>query len=235
MSAAKVFTFATTEEAYDSTQCRADIRHGDIVLVPSANVAGVLYRAWPTAVTAEHGELHGGWDESEMTAENCQWFRGKAREVRAAYVDWVMGNVHGSRAKVNTIASAFRWDRIALSDFAAFIREGRRLEVIYDGNEIADASDGTGSTSGQVEVVLGWLAESPASENVPVEVSDIAPLGDVEPYRVLVAEHEHGWGPMGDGSRLHFLMTQFPGLPVADGRAIVAAIRAGDDVANGES
>ncbi|MHA4819343.1 hypothetical protein ACXZ65_33895 [Streptomyces aculeolatus] len=50
--------FASTGEAYDDTQCREDIRDGDVLIVEAEQVVGILVRAWPAAITAERGELH---------------------------------------------------------------------------------------------------------------------------------------------------------------------------------
>lgn len=59
MSQPTVHRFSDTGTAYDATQTDDKIRHGDVVLIKSAHVVGVLLLAWPTAVTVDHGELHG--------------------------------------------------------------------------------------------------------------------------------------------------------------------------------
>lgn len=51
-------TFDSSAEAYDATQCRDDIRDGDVLLVPSEGIVAILRGAWPVALTAAHGELH---------------------------------------------------------------------------------------------------------------------------------------------------------------------------------
>ncbi|MEU8989987.1 hypothetical protein AB0C98_26750 [Streptomyces sp. NPDC048558] len=53
-----VHRFDSTEEAYNATQCRDDIRDGDVLVVEGEGVVGFLRCAWPAAITAEHGELH---------------------------------------------------------------------------------------------------------------------------------------------------------------------------------
>ncbi|MBH0778787.1 hypothetical protein [Nocardia bovistercoris] len=53
-----IHVFATSAEAYDASQCHDDIVDGDILLVPSEEIAGWLSGAWPIAVTCEHGEFH---------------------------------------------------------------------------------------------------------------------------------------------------------------------------------
>ncbi|ATI36391.1 hypothetical protein CPI83_29780 (plasmid) [Rhodococcus sp. H-CA8f] len=54
-----VWVFDTTGGGYDATQVRDEIEDGDILLVPSENVAGYLHQAWPMAVTEDRGEFHG--------------------------------------------------------------------------------------------------------------------------------------------------------------------------------
>lgn len=46
-----VWVFNSTDGAYNTTQVDDRISDGDILLVPSENVAGWLERAWPTAAT----------------------------------------------------------------------------------------------------------------------------------------------------------------------------------------
>ncbi|NGO67864.1 hypothetical protein [Streptomyces boncukensis] len=51
-------TFDSSAEAYDASQCRDDIRDGDVLVVPSEGIVAILNRAWPAALTTAHGELH---------------------------------------------------------------------------------------------------------------------------------------------------------------------------------
>jgi hypothetical protein len=53
-----VHTFATSQEAYDASQTRDEIRDGDVLSVPSEQVVGVLVEAWPVAITAQRGSFH---------------------------------------------------------------------------------------------------------------------------------------------------------------------------------
>jgi hypothetical protein len=88
------FEFDNTQTAYDSTQCRDDIKHGDVLVIGHEGVVGLLNAAWPMAVTVAHGELHGVKDGStwaeiiESMSDNRQaqqWFRaGLAEAVRLA-------------------------------------------------------------------------------------------------------------------------------------------------------
>ncbi|MFG3118685.1 hypothetical protein ACGF4C_30480 [Streptomyces sp. NPDC048197] len=52
-----VHHFGSTGEAYDATQCRDDIRDGDVLVIEREKVVGFLRSAWPGAITAAHGEL----------------------------------------------------------------------------------------------------------------------------------------------------------------------------------
>ncbi|MET7495087.1 hypothetical protein [Streptomyces sp900116325] len=54
-----VHRFDDTIEAYDATQCRDDIRDGDVLVVESEKVVGLLVEAWPIAITEVSGEFHG--------------------------------------------------------------------------------------------------------------------------------------------------------------------------------
>lgn len=49
----------TTAGAYDATQCRDDIRDGDVLVVKAEGVVGFLAAAWPVAITEARGEFHG--------------------------------------------------------------------------------------------------------------------------------------------------------------------------------
>ncbi|MEU9050100.1 hypothetical protein AB0D37_06805 [Streptomyces sp. NPDC048384] len=57
MSGPAVHHFQDTTEAYDATQCREDIRDGDVLVIESENVVGLSW-TWPFALTDAHGELH---------------------------------------------------------------------------------------------------------------------------------------------------------------------------------
>jgi hypothetical protein len=65
-----IHRFDNTGDAYDETQYRDDIRDGDVLVVESEGVVGILYEAWPTAVTSEAGHFHrlkdgATWEELE--------------------------------------------------------------------------------------------------------------------------------------------------------------------------
>lgn len=54
----RTHTFGSSAEAYDASQCRDDIRDGDVLVIPSEGIVAILNRAWPAALTTAHGELH---------------------------------------------------------------------------------------------------------------------------------------------------------------------------------
>lgn len=54
----KVHTFDSTSEAYNASQTDDNIKDGDVLSVPSEGIHGVLVKAWPVAVTADHGAFH---------------------------------------------------------------------------------------------------------------------------------------------------------------------------------
>lgn len=51
--------FDSTATAYDASQCSADLRSGDVLVVEDEQAVAFIYDAWPVAVTAAHGEFHG--------------------------------------------------------------------------------------------------------------------------------------------------------------------------------
>ena len=53
-----VHIFASSDEAYDASQCRDDIHDGDILVIPCEGVAGWLDKAWPIAATRNVGAFH---------------------------------------------------------------------------------------------------------------------------------------------------------------------------------
>jgi len=64
-----VHTFSCDSgNAYDLTQCREAIKHGDVLVIPDEQVIGVLDQAWPVAVTVEHGSLDRLVEGTALTA-----------------------------------------------------------------------------------------------------------------------------------------------------------------------
>ncbi|WP_280273413.1 hypothetical protein [Nocardia wallacei] len=53
-----VHIFASSDEAYDRSQCDDQIADGDILVIPSEGVAGWLDKAWPVAATRNVGAFH---------------------------------------------------------------------------------------------------------------------------------------------------------------------------------
>ena len=54
----RVWTFDSSADAYDMTQCDDDLKTGDVLLIPSEKVVGIS-DCWPMAVTKKAGHLHG--------------------------------------------------------------------------------------------------------------------------------------------------------------------------------
>ena len=56
----KVYTFDSTEDAYDTSQTNDAIHDGDIFFIPSEAVVGIMYQAWPVAIfyKKEPGQFH---------------------------------------------------------------------------------------------------------------------------------------------------------------------------------
>lgn len=50
--------YASTEEAYDASQCSEDTRAGDVLVVEAEQAVAFLWKAWPCAVTVAHGQFH---------------------------------------------------------------------------------------------------------------------------------------------------------------------------------
>lgn len=54
----RVHEFVTSGAAYNETQCNDAITDGDVLVIESEKVVGILYDvAWPVAITQAHGEL----------------------------------------------------------------------------------------------------------------------------------------------------------------------------------
>lgn len=52
-----IWTFGSTGEAYDATQCDERIKNGDVLWVPSEGVVAIA-DTWPIALTEKHGQLY---------------------------------------------------------------------------------------------------------------------------------------------------------------------------------
>ncbi|MFB6846221.1 hypothetical protein ACFCXS_15350 [Streptomyces sp. NPDC056373] len=70
--------FASTEEAYDASQCAAEIRNGDVLVVEDEQAVAFMHDAWPVAVTTAHGEFHG-----DGTAPTVEAARGASARAAA--------------------------------------------------------------------------------------------------------------------------------------------------------
>jgi hypothetical protein len=55
----RVHVYNTTSYAYDETQTNGEILDGDVIVAEGEGAVAILDRAWPFAITEEHGEFHG--------------------------------------------------------------------------------------------------------------------------------------------------------------------------------
>lgn len=69
----RVHTFTDSRTAYDHTQHRNNIHDGDILHIPSENIAGFLMQAWPVAVSPNKGELHGLTDPTNLVIDGVDY------------------------------------------------------------------------------------------------------------------------------------------------------------------
>lgn len=64
----RVHVFGSTGAAYDASQTSEEISDGDVLVVESERVVGIMVEAWPIAVTRQSGEFHVLGDDAEWTA-----------------------------------------------------------------------------------------------------------------------------------------------------------------------
>lgn len=79
----KIHVFDSSTEAYDAAQCNDNIEEGDVLVVPSEDIAGFLYRARPVAITQATGSFHTA-DPKMYDNEDAIYLR--AREVAEGIV-----------------------------------------------------------------------------------------------------------------------------------------------------
>jgi hypothetical protein len=63
-----IHEFYNTGQAYDASQCRDDIKDGDILIVPNEGAIAILCAAWPTAITNDTAGEH-----FHQTTEDFSW------------------------------------------------------------------------------------------------------------------------------------------------------------------
>lgn len=69
-----IWYYDTSAEAYDDAMCNERIKNGDILVAFDDGVVGYLVEAWPTAVTAKHGQFHQWKDDVDpLTHEDGKW------------------------------------------------------------------------------------------------------------------------------------------------------------------
>lgn len=62
-----IHRFESSGDAYDATQTDETINDGDVLVVESERVVGFLVKAWPVAVTPEHGAFHSLAPDADIT------------------------------------------------------------------------------------------------------------------------------------------------------------------------
>jgi len=63
-----VHQFNSTGEAYDASQTSDHIKDGDVLVIGREQIVGVLFEAWPCAVTDNHGAFHQLAPDTDITA-----------------------------------------------------------------------------------------------------------------------------------------------------------------------
>lgn len=66
--AVSVHHFESSGEAYDASQCYDEIKDGDVLVIKSERVVGVLHKAWPVALTPNFGKFHRTQDGLPITS-----------------------------------------------------------------------------------------------------------------------------------------------------------------------
>lgn len=86
--------FASTVDAYNETQWNDEIRSGDVLVIKSEGVIGILDQAWPAAVTVAHGELH-TWNLSAHLIRGGEYRAGLALALdRARELGFAINPLH---------------------------------------------------------------------------------------------------------------------------------------------
>lgn len=66
-----VHYFDSSGEAYDASQCYDNIHDGDVLVVKSEKVVGILVEAWPVAITPNFGEFHVPVEDWDWSSVQC--------------------------------------------------------------------------------------------------------------------------------------------------------------------
>lgn len=102
---AVIHHFTSSSEAYDATQCDAQVRTGDALLIAQEGIVGLAW-TWPVAVTAEAGDLHELTDADTCAPANiiqdAGWTDGQlqsaaeiARQLGLPLAGWVQESLGG--------------------------------------------------------------------------------------------------------------------------------------------
>lgn len=95
----RVHIFHSSAEGYDYSQQFGAIRDNDILLVPSENIKGFMFKAWPVAISPEYGEFHTAediegpyWDAHRLVISLAKGERPEFLDLKNDWVyDWRNG------------------------------------------------------------------------------------------------------------------------------------------------
>lgn len=108
--------FATSGDAYNSSQTDEDIRDGDVLLVPSEGRAAVLVQAWPTFVF--------GTPDPESPVFH----------MLDDHTDWIQfdgGKYHGAAVVATALATAELLTAAGLPSFSSHVSEMNTIARLY--------------------------------------------------------------------------------------------------------
>jgi hypothetical protein len=92
----KVWFFACDSgRAYDITQTNEDIKDGDALVVLNEGIVGIMYKAWPTALTNEKGQFHQLGATWGGSPEEAEYVESVGRADWFIKVDWYQGVENG--------------------------------------------------------------------------------------------------------------------------------------------
>ncbi|XVU24283.1 hypothetical protein ACQPZJ_44820 [Actinoplanes sp. CA-054009] len=223
----RVWTFPSTEQAYtavNTAHTPDDVRTGDILHVPEEQVVGFAHQAWPVAVTAISGDLHGG-DLIALAGT------GYARSIRTARE---LARTHGYQLASVAVemtqdtfapyAAEIAGCRCALcnaftdaSTDEAFPGGQALLEALLDGQHVPAlvASDAVSDTAVIAPTSAAGQAPSPTRNRLPSQASSPPPPANgarplVEPRQGESGQPQAGSVPAAEPAQGDLLNPQHP-------------------------
>lgn len=161
-----VHKFDSTEDAYNRTQCGDDIRDGDVLVVEGEGVVGFLRSAWPAAITAERGELH-GIEGDPRTLDDGQYVASiEAAEEIAREQGFALATEQRLDAVEVEVAEQFARTARAVDavEYAeqveAAVETVEDAEALYAAQLVTEADATAGTWQGS------WIGEQPAGDTL---------------------------------------------------------------------